>query len=268
MTPIPNEMSFGDHLEALRPHLIRAVIALLLLFIGAFCLHEWLVDQLLFGPTRAEFPTNRLLAALVRRIGEGEITFAPPALRLINTSMAGQLNLHLQISLWCAFVLAFPYLLWEVWRFIRPALTEREQRSCRHFVGWVSLGFFSGIAFGYLIMAPLTVHFLAGYQISEAIGNLIDIRSYLSTIIDLSLTCALLFQLPLLVYFLTRMGLISASLLIHYRRHALVSLAALAAILTPPDAFSMLLVMLPLLLLYEGSILLARRVERRIEAGK
>lgn len=260
-TKTPSEMSFGDHLEALRPHLVRSVVALFGLFIAAFCLKELLVEGILFGPTRADFPTNRLLHWIGELLNQ-EALFVPQEVVLINTAMAGQLNLHLQISLWCAFVLAFPYLLWELWCFVRPALTVHEQRSCRHFVGWVSLGFFSGVAFGYLIMAPLTIHFLAGYTISAEIGNLIDIRSYLSTVIDLSLACAILFQLPLLIYFLTRMGLIGSAFLIRYRRHALVILALLAAVITPPDAFSMLLVLFPLLLLYEGSIRLSRRVER------
>lgn len=257
------EMSYGEHLEALRPHLVRSAVALVLLFVVAFCLKEWLVDGLLFGPMRPEFPTNRLLLYLSGLMGEGENLFRAQEIRLINTAMAGQLNLHLQISMWVAFVLLFPYLMWEFWRFVRPALREEEQRACRHFVGWVSLGFLFGVAFGYFVMAPLTVHFLAAYNVSEAVGNMIDVRSYLSTIIELSLSCALLFQLPLLIYYLTRMGLIGSTLLRRYRRHALVALALVAAVITPPDAFSMLLVLLPLFLLYEASIALSRRVESR-----
>lgn len=256
-------MSFGDHLEALRPHLVRSVVAWLVLMVVAFCFKELLVDRLLLGPLRPDFPTNRWLAALGQHLGIEELAINSRGVELISTTMAGQFNLHLKLSMLAALTLAFPYMLWELWRFVKPALTPRELHACRHAVGCVSLGFFTGIAFGYFIIAPLSINFLTNYQVSFAVENLIDIHSYLSTVIDISLACALLFQLPLAVYFLTRMGILSSTFMARYRRHAILLLAILSAIITPPDVFSMILVMLPLLLLYEGSISLARRVEKR-----
>ena len=250
-----DEMSFGEHLDALRPHLLRSAGAVLLLAVAALGAKSWLIDRLLFGPLRPDFPINRLLV----RLGH----FTPPDLTLVNTTVAGQFNLHLTVSFAAACAVGFPYLLWELWRFVRPALTERERRGCRHFIGYVSLGFFSGLAFGYLLLAPLSVTFLTTYRASEAITNLIDVHSYLAAVLNVSIACAVVFQLPLLVWFLTRMGLLSPRLLRRYRRHAVVVLALLAAIITPPDVFSMMLLLIPLYGLYELSIGISARACRQ-----
>ncbi len=258
-----DEMSFGEHLHALRPHLMRSAGAILLLAVAAFCCKNFLIDGLLFGPLRPDFPTNRLLAWLGAYSQIDPLNLSPTDLRLINTTVAGQFNLHLTVSFAAACALGFPYLLWELWRFVRPALTARERHACRRFVGYVSAGFFVGLAFGYLLIAPLSIAFLTRYTVSERVANLIDVHSYLATVLNVSLACALVFQLPLLVWFLTRMGLLSAEWLRRYRRHAIVVLALLAAVITPPDAFSMMLVLLPLYGLYEASIRIAERTRRR-----
>ncbi len=258
-----DEMSFGEHLHALRPHLMRSVAAILLLAVAAFCCKNFLIDGLLFGPLRPDFPTNRLLAWLGAYTQIDPLNLSPTDLRLINTTVAGQFNLHLTVSFAAACALGFPYLLWELWRFVRPALTARERHACRRFVGYVSAGFFVGLAFGYLLIAPLSIAFLTRYTVSERVANLIDVHSYLATVLNVSIACALVFQLPLLVWFLTRMSLLSAELLRRYRRHAIVVLALLAAVITPPDAFSMLLVLFPLYGLYEASIRIAERTRRR-----
>lgn len=258
-----DEMSFGEHIDALRPHLMRGAGAILLLAAAAFCCKDFLVDRVLFGPLRPDFPTNRLLAWLGQLSGVEGLSMQSTDFQLINTSVAGQFNLHLAISLATAFAAGFPYLLWELWRFVRPALTAREAHVCRRFVGYVSAGFFGGLAFGYLLIAPLSIAFLTQYRVSGQIVNLIDVHSYLSTVLNVSLACALVFQLPLLVYFLARMGIVTPDLLRRYRRHAVVALALLAAVITPPDAFSMVLVLLPLYGLYEAGIRIARKVERR-----
>ena len=262
-----DELTFGEHLEALRPHLLRGAGAMLLLAVAALGCKRWLIDGLLFGPMRPDFPTNRLLAWLGALSGTGGLAPQPEALTLVNTTVAGQFNLHLSVSFAAAFAVGFPYLLWELWRFVRPALTERERRACRRFVGWVSAGFFAGLAFGYLLLAPLSIAFLVQYQASAAITNLIDVHSYLATVLNVSIACAVVFQLPLLVWFLTRMGLLTPQLLRRYRRHAVVVLAALAAIITPPDVFSMLLLLFPLYGLYEFSIRIAARAYRKGESG-
>ncbi len=258
-----DEMSFGEHIDALRPHLMRGAGAILLLAVAAFCCKDLLVDRLLFGPLRPDFPTNRLLAWLGQLSGADGLNVQSADFQLINTSVAGQFNLHLAVSLAAACAVGFPYLLWELWRFVRPALTAREARACRRFVGYVSAGFFVGLAFGYLLIAPLSIAFLTQYHVSGQIANLIDVHSYLSTVLNVSLACALVFQLPLLVYFLTRAGILTPDLLRRYRKHAVVALAILAAIITPPDAFSMVLVLLPLYGLYEASIRIAQKVERQ-----
>lgn len=256
-------MSFGEHLDALRPHLLRAAAAILLLGVAAFCCKRWIVDGLLFGPLRPDFPTNRLLAWISGLAAEGAAAYRPVDLTLVNTTVAGQFNLHLSISFATALTVGFPYLLWELWRFVRPALTEREQRSCRRFVAAVSAGFLTGLAFGYLLIVPLSLRFLANYQASPAIENLIDVHSYLATVLHVSIACAVVFQLPLLVYFLTRMGLLTPQWLRRYRRHAIVVLAVLSAIITPPDLFSMVLLLLPLYGLYELSIRISDRAAQR-----
>ena len=239
-----DEMTFAEHIDALRPHLVRGVLAILALAVAAFLCKGLLIDGVLFGPMSAGFPTNRLLVWMAGLAG---IEFVPgiERMQLINTAMAGQFNLHLKISMVAAFCIGFPYLLWELWRFARPALTERELRGCRRFVFYVSAGFFAGLLFGYFIIAPLTI------------------GSYRSTVLNVSIACAVVFQLPLLVYFLTRMGLVSPDFLRRYRRHALVALAILSAVITPPDVFSMILVLLPLFGLYEYSIRISERTLRR-----
>lgn len=259
----PQRMTFFEHVEALRPHLVRSAVAVVLLVVVAFCCKRQLVDGLLFGPLQADFPTNRLLLWLAERSG---IDYALPTLdrmRLVNTTLAGQFNLHLRLSFTAALVCSLPYLLWELWRFVRPALTPREQRLCRRTASRVGAAFLCGLAFGYFILAPLSIAFLASYSVSDAVQNLIGIDSYLSTVVQVTIACALLFQLPLLVQLLTRMGLLTAERMRRYRRHAIVGLAALAAVITPPDAFSMLLVLLPLTGLYQYGIRVAARTERR-----
>ena len=259
-----DEMTFAEHIEALRPHLVRSAVAIVVLMIVAFCCKGFVVDTILFGPISDWFPTNRLLAHLADFSGMEYLAVKEQNFQLVNTSMAGQFNLHLSISLATAFAVGFPYLLWEVWRFVKPALTPSELGACHRFVGYVSLGFFVGLLFGYLMISPLTVAFLSQYQVSKEVVNMIDISSYLSTILNVSLACAVVFQLPLLVYFLTRMSIVTPALLRHYRRHALVVLSLLAALITPPDAFSMVLVLLPLYLLYEFGIRISGRTLKKL----
>lgn len=277
-------MGFWDHMAALRPHLVRSFVAVAVLAVAAFLAKGWLIDTVLFGPRNAEFPTNRLLLAAGHAIrlicgwidswsgwslGVDAAAFDVANLNfsVINTRMAGQFNLHLKISLIAGLVAGMPYVLWEFWRFVKPALTPREIAATSRFVGWSSLCFFAGLSFGYFVLAPLSVNFFINYRASASIVNLIDVGQYLQTVVIASVASALVFQLPLLVYFLTRMGLVSAALLKRYRRHAFVGLLVVAAIITPPDIFSLVLVIIPLWWLYELSIRLAARVERREAAA-
>ncbi|MBR5850660.1 MAG: twin-arginine translocase subunit TatC [Alistipes sp.] len=258
-----DRMSFFEHIEALRPHLVRSVVVVCLLTIAAFLCKRWLIDGVLFGPLSASFPTNRLIDLLASRAGIDYRVSTLDTVQLINNTVAGQFNLHLRLSFITALIVAIPYLLGEVWSFVRPALTESEVAHCRRLAGRATAGFLLGLLFGYFIIAPLSISFLTQYSLSESVQNLIDVRSYLSTVVQSSVACALLFLLPLLVQLLCRVGLLSSDFLARYRRHAIVVLALLAAVITPPDAFSMVLVLGPLMLLYEYSIRVARRTEMR-----
>lgn len=258
-----SEMTFFEHLDALRPHLVRGVFALLVVAIAAFLLKEFIINNILFGPASPDFPANRALTWIGQLFGNSGYEAGATEFNIINTRMAGQFNLHITVSLVSALVVAVPYLTWELWRFIREGLTYYERRKAHWFVFYVSLCFFTGLAFGYFVITPLAVNFLTGYVASSTIVNMIDAGSYLKTVLSTSLACALIFQLPILIYFLTRMGIVSSAFLRKYRKHAIVVLAILSAVITPPDLMSMILVVLPLILLYELSIKIAGRVERK-----
>ena len=249
--------TFGDHLEALRPHLLRTAVAFAVLFAAAFICKSLLVDTLLLGPLDTHFPTNRMIAAVAARLGNSSVATGINALTLVNTSMAGQFNLHLKISFFAALVLTFPYAVWELWRFVRPALTQRELHACRHLTLSISACFFAGVAFGYFVIAPVTVSFLSRYDVSPAVINMIDANSYLATVVNVTLACGVVFQLPLLIRMLARAGLVTASLLRRYRRHALLLLTLLSAIITPPDVVSTVIIVIPLYALYELGIRIA-----------
>lgn len=258
------DMPFFEHVDALRPRLVRSALALLVLFCAAFACKEQLM-AVIAGPQSPDFVTNRFFAWLAERMSSDVLRINSHPLLLINTAMAGQFNLHLSLSFYSALIVAVPYMLWELWGFVKPALTDRELRVCRMFVFYVTLCFFCGVLFGYFVLSPLSVNFLSGYIVSEQIANMIDMGSYVSLVLNLSLVCGVIFLLPVAADMLSRAGILSAGFMKRYRRHALVVLAALAAIVTPPDVASMVLVMLPLYGLYELSIGIAARHDDRME---
>lgn len=265
----PNEMTFFEHLDALRPHLLRAVAALFVVMIGSFLGKAFIIDGILMGPKSPDFLTNRLLCKLSHfMLGNETLCINNIEFNTINTTLGGQFNLHMQVAFATAIVIAVPYLLWEIWRFVSPALTEKERYNSRTFVFYVSLCFFTGLLFGYYLICPLSVNFLYNYQASPTITNLIDIKSYIMMVLQVSVACAIVFQLPLLMYFLARMGIVSGSFLRKYRRHAFIVLAVISAIITPPDLFSLVLVVIPLYGLYELSITLVSRVEKKAAADE
>ena len=275
------EMTFFEHLEDLRPHLMRAFGALFIIAIIAFVFKGFIIDTLLFAPRSADFPTNRWLCGMGYHLNYfvgwlgglfgAEWSTDPTVLcinsgdpvTIVNNKLVGQFNLHIKVAMATGLALGIPYFLWEIWQFVKPALTAGERRGTRLFVLWVSLCFFAGALFGYFVITPLSLHFFLNYNASESITNLIDISSYFSQVIGIPLGTGLIFQLPLLVYFLTRIGLVSPDFLRKYRRHAIVLLACIAAIITPPDVFSLILVMLPLYGLYELSIFLSARTHKK-----
>jgi sec-independent protein translocase protein TatC len=259
------EMSFLQHLEVLRWHLIRAAAAILIFAVGAFFYMDVIFDNILLAPKSSDFITFRMMCAFGQKyMGSDSLCMGTTDIDLINTDISGQFSTHLYTSLVIGIVIAFPYILWELWRFIRPALKENEARSASGIIFWCSILFFTGIFFGYFIVSPLAVNFLGNYQISTKIKNLIDFNSYISIVTVTTLLTGLVFELPIVSYVLSKLGVLTPGFMRRYRRHAVVIILIAAAIITPsPDVVSQMLVAVPLYFLYEISILVSARIERQ-----
>lgn len=263
------EMTFIQHLEVLRFHLMRSAIAILVFTVLAFINKRFLFDTVIFGPKQADFFTFRKLCEFSEYISAkfpGLISNPdllciggdfPP---LQNIDMAGQFTSHIMVSMIAGFVVAFPYILWEMWRFIKPGLEENESKYARGIVFWASLLFITGVLFGYYLIAPLSVNFFFTYSISSEVQTLPTLSTYVSTVTGVVLAAGVVFELPLIVYFLSKVGILSPDLLRNYRRHFVVAALFLSAIITPPDLFSQVLVTIPLIFLYEISIRISARV--------
>lgn len=258
------EMSFLDHLEILRWHLVRIVICLGLFSFLAFIFKSIVFDLIVLAPKESDFVTYRAFCSISHFLGMGDkLCFKDVSFQLININMSGQFSMHILVSFIAGIVLSFPYILFEIWRFIKPGLKSKERNFARGMVFWASLLFLSGISFGYFLIAPLSVQFLGGYQVSELVSNQISLSSFISTVTSITLACGILFQLPILIYFLAKVGLITSSLLKTYRKHSIIIVLILSAIITPPDITSQILVTIPLIILYEISIWIASRVEKK-----
>jgi sec-independent protein translocase protein TatC len=258
------EMSFFDHLEVLRWHLIRSAVAILTFTILAFIYYDFIFDTIILGPKRTTFWTYRMMCDLTERFNLGpDFCIKDIHFDIINTEMAGQFTLQLNSSLLIGVILGFPYLLYEVWRFVKPGLTEKESSSASGFVFFASLLFIAGLLFGYYIISPLSINFLANYTVSEVIRNNITIDSYLSTVATLSIGAGITFELPIIIYILSKLGIMTPAFMRASRRYATVIILIIAAIVTPtPDIITMLTVSFPLFLLYEFSIIVSARVEK------
>ena len=263
----PNDMTFFEHLDAMRPGLIRSFIAIALLFVAALIFKEQIM-AILMGPQSPDFPTNAILRHWAEQSGNDLLRINSEPLTLINTAMSGQFNLHMMTALYTSLILLAPYLLLELWIFVRPALSSEEQKGCYSLLGAATVCMAIGVLFGYFILTPLSVDFLSSYRVSDQIQNLIDVGSYIHIVLNMSLVSALIFELPIVVHFLSRIGILSASFMRHYRRHAIVALSILSAIITPPDVMSMILVVIPLYMLYEVSIFVAAYNEKRRQSEK
>lgn len=268
---IEAEMSFFDHLEALRWHLIRAAIAIVVFTVLSFVYYDYLFDTIIMGPKRPDFWTYQTMCKIGAYFNLGPdfcITNIPG--KIINTEMAGQFTLQINSSLLMGIVLGFPYLLWEVWRFIKPALHDKERQSASGFVFYASFLFLIGIMFGYFIIAPLSVNFLTNYTISDVIENTITIDSYLSSVATLTLGTGVVFELPIVIYILSKLGIMTPKFMREKRRYAIVIILLIAAIVTPtPDIMTMLTVSFPLFLLYEISIGISGKVNKaKLKAEK
>lgn len=249
------EHSFLDHLEILRWHLIRSAVAILVFTTLAFIFPEFLFDKIILASKSPDFATYKFFCWLSETLHFGEALCIKEApFELMNIKMSGQFSTHIVSSLVAGFVCAFPYVFWEIWRFIKPALHGSEKKYSRGVVFYTSLLFILGVLFGYYAVAPLSVQFLGNYQVSSQVVNQINLNSFISTVTTVCLANGIVFLLPILIYFLSKLGLISPEFLRQYRKHSLVILMILAAIITPPDIMSLILVTFPLMLLYELSI--------------
>ncbi|MCF8346608.1 MAG: twin-arginine translocase subunit TatC [Bacteroidales bacterium] len=256
------EMSFLEHLEVLRWHLLRSIVAILFLAILAFIFKRVIFDVIIIAPKTPEFPTNRLLCMLGQEMNIQRLCINSRPFNLQTVKMAEQFSMHIIVSLIAGFIVSFPYIFYEFWKFIKPAMYEKEQKTASGAVFYTSLLFMLGVAFGYYLIAPLSVHFLGNYRVSEEVISNPTLRSYVQTISSVVLASGIVFELPVLSYFLTKIGLITPEFLKKYRRHSLVLILALSALITPPDIFSQVMVSLPLIILYEVGIGISRRIIR------
>lgn len=262
-TTLESEMSFFDHLEALRWHLIRASIAILV-FTGFACAYFTQIwDGIIMGPSHNDFWTYRTMCNIGHWLHR-DFCFSKIDVKLMNNEMAGQFTLLINTSLLIGITLGIPYLLWEIWRFIKPALHDKERKAATGFVFYATFLFFLGIMFGYYIITPMSIHFLFTYTVSEAIQNFPTIDNYLSSVATLTLATGLVFELPILIYILANLGIMTPKLMRSTRRYAVVVILIVAAVVTPtPDMLTMTVVSIPLFVLYEVSIVVAALVEKR-----
>ena len=260
-------MSFLEHLEALRWHLMRAVIAVLTLAIILFFYREIVFDYFLFAPKHPDFWTYRMLCLLSDYLEMGDaLCIKELPFELINTELSGQFTMHIWVSFVAGFILAAPYVLWEIWRFIKPALHEKERKYSKGVVFFSTLLFFAGVLFGYYVIVPLSINFLGSYQVSADVKNMIAMDSFVSTVTTITFASGIVFELPIVIYFLTQIGLMTPQFMRTYRKHAMVIILFVAAVITPsPDVTSQLLVAFPLYLLYELSIFVSMYVVKKAE---
>lgn len=258
------EMSFIEHLDELRGHLFKSAIAVVLGAIVMAVYNKFIVKKILMGPTHKDFPTYGYLCKLSQHLGLGnKLCMTQINVKMQSTAVAGQFDVYFNILLIGGFILAFPYVFWQFWKFAKPALTQKELKNTRGVIFWVSLLFFTGVFFGYFIIAPYTINFFANFSIDDNIQNIWTIASYFNTIVPLILGAGLAFQLPLVMYFLAKVGVVSSNYLRRVRKYAILIMLIVAGIITPPDMLSQIVCTIPLMLLYEISVWLCVKVEKK-----
>jgi sec-independent protein translocase protein TatC len=256
-------MSFLDHLEQLRWHLLRAISAVFVFTVLAFLNKGFVFGKMILGPSKVDFITYTTLCRVSEALSIPALCIDELPFIIQSRQMTGQFSMHMTSSLVVGLIAAFPYLFWEIWRFVSPGLHLQERNAARGAVFFVSLLFFLGAAFGYFVLAPLSINFLSNYQVDPSIMNEFDITSYISTLSMLVIASAIMFQLPVVIYFLSMSGLITAAWLRSYRRHAIVVILIISALITPPDIISQLLIAMPILVLYEIGINIAKKLEKK-----
>lgn len=254
------EMSFLEHLEELRWHLIRSTLAVLVLALLAFVFKRFIFDVLIFGPSRSDFLTYTTFCNLSRSLGMESFCFQEMPFSIQSRRMAGQFSTHLWTSIYAGIIVGFPYILYEFWRFISPGLKENERKTSRGFIVIASILFFLGVLFGYYLITPLTINFLGNYQVSEQVMNQFDLESYISVVRTSVLASGIIFELPIIMYILTKVGIVTPEILRKYRKISIVLILVLSAAITPPDVASQVIVAIPILILYEISIYISKFV--------
>ena len=258
-----NEMSFLDHLEELRWLLVRSTIAILILATVTFFISDYIFDVIIFGPTNPNFITYRFFCDLSHTLGFADsicVTEMPFIIQ--NTDVEGQVNVLVWTCILAGFILGFPYILWEIWKFISPALYEKERKHAQLFITISSLLFFMGVLFGYFVVVPMSVNFFATFKVSDVVVNQFTIDSYIGMVKTSVVASGLFFELPIIIYFLTKLGLVTPEFLRKYWKYAVIIILIVAAIVTPPDVVSQTIVAIPMLLIYEVSILISKFVVR------
>jgi sec-independent protein translocase protein TatC len=254
------EMGFVDHIEELRWHIVRSLIAIVLGAILVYVNIEWVFQNIILGPTRTEFVAYRWFCDLGKLMHIDALCMNAVHVKFQNTELSGQFMMGFSVSFMIGFIIAFPYVFWEFWKFVKPALKEKELKYAKGIVFWSSLLFFFGVVFSYFIVAPFAISFFSDYQLSPQFENIITISNYYDTMSDLVLGMGIVFELPIVVFFLSRVGILTPAVMRDKRRFAVVIILVLAAVITPPDWFSIFLVAIPLLLLYEAGIVISARV--------
>ncbi len=257
------EMSFLDHLELLRWHIIKSLAAVVVFGIIAFIFKGFIFDKILLAPREPGFFTNYYFCKIGTWLNTSSLCINLTTFQIINIKMSGQFATHVTVSLVVGFIIAFPYIFREFWKFISPALLNNERKSARGAIFWSSFLFIAGVLFGYFIITPLTISFFNSYLVSDVVGNEINLDSYISIITSVVLSGGAVFELPILIYFLSKAGIVNPEFLKKYRKHAIIIILTLSGIITPPDIFSQIIVTIPLFLLYEVGIILSKRVVKK-----
>lgn len=264
------EMSFMDHIEDLRWLLVRSTFAVIGIACACYFIDDFIFDTIIFGPKDPNFVTYRFFCEVTHYFGVDD-TYACAQefnFKIQNQEVSGQFSMYIWTLITAGFVIGFPYILWEVWKFIRPALYEKERKMAGSFILVSSILFFIGVLFGYYIIAPLSINFFATFNVSKEIENIFTVDSYVSMMKMSIVASGIIFELPIIIYFLAKLGLVTPDFLRKYRRYAIVIILILAAIVTPPDIPSQIIVSIPILLLYEVSILIAAIVAKKAETNE
>ena len=261
---LKNEMSFLDHLEDLRWLLVRSTLAIIVMSTLVYFVSDYIFDTIIFGPANPNFVTYRFFCDVSNYLNFAEnicITELPFTIQ--NTSMEGQVNVFVWTCITAGFILSFPFILWELWKFISPALYQNERKNAKLFISVASLLFFLGVLFGYYVIVPMSINFVATFKVSDIVKNEFNLESYIGMIKTAVIAAGLFFELPIIIYFLTKLGLVTPTFLRNSRKYAIVILLILAAIVTPPDVISQISVAIPMLLIYEASIFISAFVIKR-----